>query len=70
MAFTSWPVRCLGPQELYFLNGEAAQPNGLLKLESRIEDSMSLAPDGRTLYLAQVEHRSYDLMIAENFWRK
>ena len=66
--FVSGPV--FGPQELYFLNGRAAKPSFLLKLENRIEDSMSLASDGRALYLAQIEHRSYDLMIAENFWRK
>lgn len=60
----------LGPQELYFLSHQAVKPSLFLKLDNRIEDSLSLAPDGRALYWAQVEQRSYDLLIAETFWRK
>jgi len=59
-----------GPQELYFVSNEGSKPTLLLKLDTRVEDSMSVSPDGRALFLSQVEHRSYDLMIAEGFWRK
>ena len=42
----------------------------LARLDGGVESGMSLSRDEHYLYFSKVEHRSHDLMIVENFWRK